>query len=113
MSAFSDEDVALMERTAQALVQRRLAVPALMFLETVSPMNMVSASMLQLMSPAWRAVLPGSRIDGLAALLERRDALPELMRRIEAAEQARRDGADDPEHASSAGHGEDAHRSSP
>ncbi len=79
-----------MEEAAATIVQRRLAVPAMMLLETVSPMNLVTASMLHVVSPVWRAGLPASRIDAVARLLERRDAIPEFIRIIDAAEEARR-----------------------
>jgi hypothetical protein len=79
-----------MEEAAQAVVRRRLAVPAMMLIETLTPMNMVSASMLHVLAPIWRAALPASRIDDLARLLERRDALPEFVRVIDEAEERRR-----------------------
>jgi len=79
-----------MTQAAEGLVKRRFAVPAMLFLETVSPMNMVSASMLHMLSPLWRSVLPASRIDQLAALLERRDSVPEFISIIDQAEETRR-----------------------
>lgn len=90
MSPFSDEERSLMDEAARGLVKRRFAVPAMMFLETVSPMNMVSASMLHMLSPIWRSVLPASRIDMLAALLERRESVPEFISIIDQTEEARR-----------------------
>jgi hypothetical protein len=79
-----------MDEAAAAIVKRRLAVPAMMLLETMTPMNMVSASMLHVMSPVWRAALPASRIEEVAKLLERREAIPEFVKVIDAAEEARR-----------------------
>ena len=79
-----------MEEAARSIVARRLAVPAMMLLETVAPMNLVTASMLHVVSPVWRAGIPATRIDALARLLERRDAIPEFIRVIDAAEGERR-----------------------
>jgi hypothetical protein len=79
-----------MDEAARSIVARRLAVPAMMLLETVSPMNLVTASMLHVVSPVWRAGIPSSRLDELARLLERRDAIPEFIRVIDAAEGDRR-----------------------
>ena len=87
---FTPDERALLEEAARAVVQRRLATPAMMLVETMTPMNMVTSSMLHVLSPLWRAALPASRIDRLAKLLERRDALPELVRVIDAAEENRR-----------------------
>ena len=93
MTDFSAAERKLMEEAAASIVQRRLAVPAMMLLETVSPMNLVTASMLHVVSPVWRAGLPASRIDDVAKLLERREAIPELIRVIDAAEETRRAAA--------------------
>jgi|GEM_PF-3400066 len=90
MSSFSEEERALMTEAAEGLVKRRFAVPAMLFLETVSPMNMVSASMLHMLSPIWRSAMPASRIDQLAALLERRDSVPEFISIIDQTEETRR-----------------------
>jgi hypothetical protein len=88
--AFSVDERALMDEAAQAVVRRRLAMPAMMLIETLTPMNMVTASMLHVLTPVWRAALPASRVERLARLLERRDALPELVRVIDEAEHRRR-----------------------
>lgn len=79
-----------MDEAAASIVKRRLAVPAMMMLETMTPMNMVSASMLHVLSPVWRVTLPASRIDDIAKLLERREVIPEFVKIIDAAEEARR-----------------------
>ncbi|HTE05737.1 MAG TPA: hypothetical protein VK824_06025 [Planctomycetota bacterium] len=89
MTGFSERERTLMDEAARSIVARRLAVPAMMLLETVSPMNLVTASMLHIVSPVWRAGIPAARIDELARLLERRDAIPEFIRVIDAAETAR------------------------
>ncbi len=89
MSSITPAERALMEEAARSIVERRLAVPAMMLLETVSPMNLITASMLHVVSPVWRAGLPASRIDAVAQLLERRETIPEFIRIIDAAEDAR------------------------
>jgi len=90
---FTADERKLMEDAARSIVERRLAVPAMMLLETVVPMNLVTASMLHVVSPVWRAGLPASRIEDVARLLERRDAIPEFIRMIDAAEESRRAAA--------------------
>ena len=93
MTELSGQERTLLEEAARTIVERRLAVPAMMLLETVSPMNLVTASMLHVVSPVWRAGIPASRIDEIARLLERRDTIPEFIRLIDAAEDARRRAA--------------------
>jgi hypothetical protein len=86
----SDDDQVLMDEAAAAVVKRRLAVPAMMFLETVSPMNMLSSSMLHMITPIWGIALPAARLQQVAKLLERRGTIPELIRTIDEAEDQRR-----------------------
>ena len=52
--------------------------------------QMLGASALHMASPLWRAVVPTSRIDALARLLEKREALPALLAAIDDAEERRR-----------------------
>jgi hypothetical protein len=85
----SDDDRLLLEQTAERIVHARMAVPAMMFFETMAPMNMVSSSMLRIMSPAWQTIIGSSRIDQVAELLERREIIPEFIRIIDTAEDAR------------------------
>lgn len=87
MSELAPDELALLDEVADAVVRRRLAVPAMMFLETMAPMNVVGSSLLHVAAPIWRVVLPASRIETLARLLERRQAVPELVRRIDEREE--------------------------
>ena len=56
----SPEDHRLLQDTATRIVAARMSLPAMIFLETVSPMNYVSSVMLRVMSPAWRTIVPQS-----------------------------------------------------
>jgi len=84
--ALSAEELRLMRETAELLVRRRLALPAMLALETVVPLNRVGASMLHVLGPVWKAVLPASRIETVAALLERRDSIPAFVNLLDEAE---------------------------
>lgn len=87
---FTPGEEALLAEAARAVVRRRMAVPTMMFLEMMSPMNTVSASMLHVLTPIWRVALPASRIEQIATLMERRAAIPALIRAIDSAEEQRR-----------------------
>ncbi len=87
---FGTADLELLNDTARRIANARMAVPAMMFLETITPMNMVSSAMLRVMSPAWRTVISASRIDQVAKMLERRDAIPTFIRLIDEADDQRR-----------------------
>jgi hypothetical protein len=93
VSDFSAEDRAFLDEAARRLVQARVALPALMFLECLAPMNLVTATLLHGLSPVLGVALPAARVERLARLLERRDAIPEFVRVLDAAEEARRRAA--------------------
>ena len=90
MSEVSPEDRALLEDAARRLVAARMAVPAMMFLETVTPVNLVTASMLHALSPLLGIALPPAKVARVASLLERCETIPEFVRLIDAAEEQRR-----------------------
>jgi len=96
MSSFSDDERALMDEAARRLVAARVALPALMFLECLAPMNLVTATLLHSLTPILGVALPAARVERLARLLERRDAIPEFIRVLDAAEEARRRAATAP-----------------
>ena len=80
----------LLDEVAEGVVRRRLSTPAMMFLEMSTPLNMLGSSTLHMASPLWRAVVPVSRIDQVAKLLEKRIAIPALIQAIDDAEHERR-----------------------
>ena len=57
MSVLAPADRELLAQTAERIVRARMAVPAMMMLEMVQPMNFVSAALLRVVSPAWRTVV--------------------------------------------------------
>ena len=94
--AFNSEERALIDDTAARVVRARMAVPAMMLLETLTPMNFVTASMLHTLTPVLGIALPAARLAAVARLLERREAIPALVAAIDAAEDARRRGPPQP-----------------
>jgi hypothetical protein len=90
VSEVSAEDRALLEEAARRLVEARMALPAMMFLETLTPMNFVAATMLHGLAPMLGLVLPAPKVERVARLLERRETLPEFVQMIDAREEARR-----------------------
>lgn len=80
----------LLEQVAEAIARRQLAVPAMMALETVSPMNVLGSSVLHMLSPMLSIGFPRERLEALARLLERREAIPQLIQLIDEADERRR-----------------------
>ena len=86
----SPEDVALLERVASAVVDRGMAVPAVVFLESVGPMNFLGSQALHFFTPILEVVFPQRDIQRVALLLERRDTLSRLAVLIERRAEAQR-----------------------
>jgi hypothetical protein len=85
------EDAALLDRMAAWLAERRLATPAILFLESVKPLNFVGSQMMFFFEPVVRAVIEGGSYSRFASIMEERENVEEFLRRIEAADAAQRD----------------------
>ena len=81
---FTTEDLALLERVADAIVTRRMATPAMLFLESMGPMNFLGSQVLYVLTPIIESVLSATELTQIARLLERRDSIHRLMTLIEA-----------------------------
>lgn len=79
----SAEDMALLERVADAVMHRRVAAPALLFLESMGPMSFLGGQALHFFTPLLDVVFPQKDIERVALLLERRDTLARLAAIIE------------------------------
>lgn len=80
---FSADDLALLERVADAVVARDMAVPAVVCLESVGPMNFLGSQALYFLTPLLEVVFPQRDLERVAHLLERRDTLSRLTALIE------------------------------
>ena len=80
---FSQEDLQLMERIADALVKRSMGTPATIFLESMGPMNFLGSQALHILTPIIECTFEGRDIERIAALLERRETIPRLVALIE------------------------------
>ena len=79
----SPEDLALLERVAAAVVERGMATPAILFLESVGPMNFLGSQCLHFFTPILELVFPQRDVERVALRLERRDTLSRLVAMIE------------------------------
>lgn len=78
------DDLALLERIAEAIVARRMAAPATLFFESLGPMNFLGSQALHFLAPIVECVFSSSELAQVARLLERRDSLHRLTAFIEA-----------------------------
>ena len=79
----SEEELVLVEKVARAVARRGLATPALMFLESVRPLNFIGSQAMIFLEPMVRSVLPSKDYMKFAKILERREGLEALIRHIE------------------------------
>ena len=80
----SAEDSALLERVADAIVKRRMAGPATVFLESMGPMNFLGSQALHFLSPIIECACSAQEVAQVARLLERRDIISRLIILIDA-----------------------------
>ena len=85
----SPEELALLERVAKAVVQRRLTVPALMCLESLRPLNYVSSQFMVFLEPLVGTFVATRDHERIAQILEHRESLQVLIDQIEAQDAVR------------------------
>jgi len=81
---FSVEDLTLLDRIAAAVVARRMASPAVLFLESTGPLNFLGSQALHFLTPILDLACDARDFERVAHLLERREAVPRLIALIEA-----------------------------
>ncbi|SPP66082.1 conserved hypothetical protein [Nitrospira lenta] len=82
---FTSEDLALLQRIADAVVQRRMAAPAVVFLESLGPMSFLGSQAMHFFAPIIELAFSAHEVSQVAALLERRDTTVRLVALIEVA----------------------------
>lgn len=82
------EQRAIIDRLCRQVVARGLSVPTLIFLESVRPLNYISAQTLQFFAPILSVVADRRACDDLAEFLEHRGSVDFLCRRIEELEKS-------------------------
>lgn len=88
-SILSDEDKAHLNRVARFLKAKSLALPAVMFLESVRPLNLVAAQAVYFGWPFASLFFPGEGMgERLGGLLERRESIDYLIQLLEDPEAA-------------------------
>ena len=80
---FTVEDLALLERVAEAVVKRGMAAPATVFLESLGPMNFLGSQALYFLTPIVEWAFNAREVEQVARLLERRDTISRLVTLIE------------------------------
>lgn len=79
----TSDDLALLERVADAVVKRGMAAPATVFLESLGPMNFLGSQALYFLTPIVEWAFHAKEVEQVARLLERRDTISRLIAFIE------------------------------
>ena len=80
---FTTEDLALLERVADAVVKRGMTAPATVFLESLGPMNFLGSQALHFLTPIVEWAFNAREVEQVARMLERRDTISRLITIIE------------------------------
>jgi hypothetical protein len=81
----AEADRVMLEKLARRVVELRLETPALLTLETARPLSLLAGQAMLFFEPFAQALFHLPEYRRVAALVERREALEELARRIEQA----------------------------
>ncbi len=73
----------ILTKIAQKVVHWKMSVPAILFLESVKPLNYVGSQMMAFFEPMFQAVFSWKDYDEFRIMMEERGTVERLLRRIE------------------------------
>ena len=76
---FSEEEMELLGKIADAVVKRKLAIPAIMFLESIRPLNFIGSQAMAFFQPILGAVSSTIKFEKAGELLEKRKSVAILI----------------------------------
>jgi len=78
-----DDETVLVGKLADYVVRRNMSVPAVMFLESVRPLNFVGSQAMVFFKPVLSRFFSRDEYDKIATILEKREVVDMLIREIE------------------------------
>jgi hypothetical protein len=78
-----DGDTVLIRKLADFVVRRNMSVPAVMFLESVRPLNFVGSQAMVFFKPILSRFFSRDEYDKIAIILEKREVVDLLIKEIE------------------------------
>ena len=91
-----EEAEALLEKLADGIVRRQLAIPAVLLLETCKPLNFVGSQALAFLAPLLTLIFNKADVDRFIELLEKRQSVDLICDTILELENARDDNNQHP-----------------
>jgi hypothetical protein len=83
-TAIPPEEDAVLEKLAKKVVDWKMTVPAIMFLESVKPLNYIGSQALVFFEPIVQSIFSFKDYDTFRIAMERRENVENLIRKIEA-----------------------------
>ncbi len=78
-----DEKDKFLEKLSEDIVQRRLGIPAIIFLESIKPLSFVGSQIMVMMNPFVQAIFNTKNFWMLTLILEKRENVECLIEKIE------------------------------
>jgi hypothetical protein len=76
---FSAEELSLLQEIATSIQRRGMATPTLLFLESLGPLSFLGSQIVHGLKPFLDVVVAPAKLERLATLLERREAVDRLI----------------------------------
>lgn len=73
----------ILSKIAQKVVHWKMSVPAILFLESVKPLNYIGSQMMAFFEPMFQAVFSWKDYDEFRSMMEERDTVEKLLQTIE------------------------------
>lgn len=73
----------ILSKIAQKVVHWKMSVPAILFLESVKPLNYIGSQMMAFFEPMFQAVFSWKDYDEFRSMMEERDTVEKLLQIIE------------------------------
>jgi len=77
------EEAAVLDKLAKKAVERGMAVPAILFLESVKPLNFITSQVMVFFEPIIQTIFNFKDYNNLRTALERRESIEILLLKIE------------------------------
>jgi len=77
------EEEAVLDKVARKVVEKRMAVPAILFLESVKPLNYIGSQTMVFFEPMVQTVFNFKDYNALQSALEKRESIEILLNKIE------------------------------
>ena len=78
-----EEEAEVLDKVARKVVEKRMAVPAIVFLESVKPLNFIASQAMVFFEPIVQSLFNLKQYDTFRSALEKRESVEILLQKIE------------------------------